>query len=138
MNRSIALQMGDIGVLLVTQFILAAAAVGFFLFISDTLAAQAAAYGGGVALLIAWMLGRRALLAAEVAKTHPGREMTIIYFGAMQRFVAVLVLFGLGMGWLNLQPVPLLAGFAIAQFGHLFSSGLVRLRDGSGGMERLG
>ncbi len=138
MNRSIALQSGDVGLLLVIQFILVAAVVGFFLFTSDLLAAQAAAYGGGMALLVAWMLGRRALRAAEVAKRHPGQETMVIYMGAVQRFVVVLVLFGLGMGWLKLQPVPLLAAFAVAQFGHLFNSGLVSMRDSGGRMEKLG
>ena len=138
MNRSIALQSGDVGLLLVIQFILVAAVVGFFLFTADVLAAQAAAYGGGMALLVAWMLGRRALRAAEVAKRHPGQETVVIYMGAVQRFVVVLVLFGLGMGWLELQPVPLLAAFAVAQLGHLFNSGLVIMRSNGGRMERLG
>ncbi len=138
MNRSIALQTSDVGVLLAIQFVLVAAVVGFFLFTGDPLAAQAAAYGGGIALLIAWMLGRRALLAAEVAKTHPGQEAMVIVIGAVQRFVAVLVLFGLGMGWLELQPVPLLAAFAVAQLGHVLNSALVRVRDNGPRMEGLG
>ncbi len=138
MNRSMSLQSGDIGVLLMIQFALVASVVGFFLFSGDPLAAQAAAYGGAMALFIAWMLGRRALLAAQVAKTHPGREMLVIYMGAVQRFVAVIVLFGLGMGWLDLQPVPLLAAFAIAQLGHVLNSALVRVRDDGRRMEKLG
>ncbi len=133
-----SLQTGDIGVLLLIQVVLVLAVVGFFLLTGDPLAAQAAAYGGAMALLIAWMLGRRALLAAEVAKTQPGREMLVIYIGALQRFVVVLVLFGLGMGWLELQPVPLLAAFAIAQLGHLFNGALVRVREGGRRLERLG
>jgi len=133
-----SLQTGDVGRLLALQFVLVSAVVGFFLMTGDPLAAQAAAYGGAMALLIAWMLGRRALLAAEVAKTQPGREMLVIYTGAVQRFVAVLVLFGLGMGWLNLQPVPLLAAFAIAQLAHMFNGALVRVREGGRRMERLG
>ena len=138
MKRSIALQPVDVGLLLVIQLILVAAVIAFFLFTHDMLAAKAAAYGGGIALLVAWMLGRRALRAAEVAKTQPGQETVVIYVGAIQRFVVVLVLFGLGMGWLELQPVPLLAAFAIAQVGHLFNSGLISMRAGGGGVERLG
>ncbi len=124
--------------MLAIQFVLASAVVGFFLITGEPLAAQAAAYGGAMALLIAWMLGRRALLAAEVAKAQPGREMMVIYIGAVQRFVAVLVLFGVGMGWLALQPVPLLAAFAIAQLGHMLNGALVRVREGGRRLERLG
>ena len=138
MKRSIALQPGDVGLLLVIQVILVAAVVGFFLFTSDTRAAGAAAYGGAIALLVAWMLGRRTLRAAEVAKTHPGQETVVVYVGAIQRFVVVLVLFALGMGWLKLLPVPLLVGFAVAQLGHLFNSGLVSVRGSGSSMERLG
>jgi len=137
-NRSMSLQTGDIGVLLMIQLVLVLAVVGFFLMTGSPLAAQAAAYGGAMALLIAWMLGRRALLAAEVAKAHPGQETMVIVTGAVQRFVVVLVLFGLGMGWLELQPVPLLAAFAIAQLGHMFNGALVRVREGGRRMERLG
>ena len=138
MNRSMALRPSDLGTLLVIQFILAAVVVGFFLFSRDGAAAQAAAYGGGMALLLAWMLGRRALRAAEAAKTHPGSETFVIYMGAIQRFVVVLVLFALGMGWLALEPVPLLVAFAAAQLGHLINSGRISLRAGSGRMEKLG
>ena len=136
--RSMSLQSGEVGRLLAIQCVLTSAVVAYFLVTGDPVAAQAAAYGGAMALLIAWMLGRRALLAAEVAKTHPGGEMMVIYTGAVQRFVAVIVLFGLGMGWLDLQPVPLLAAFAIAQLGHVLNSAFVRVRDDGRRMERLG
>ncbi len=39
----------------------------------------------------------------------------VLLVGAVQRFAIVLALFLLGMGWLKLQPVPLLITFAVAQ-----------------------
>ena len=131
MNRSIALQKSDVGVLLVLQLALVALAGGGFLFAQGAEAAQATAYGGGIAALNTWLLGRRVLRASEVAKTHPGQETMVLYVGVIQRFVVVLMLFGLGMGWLGLQPVPLLIGFAVAQLGYFVNGTLIRARAGT-------
>ena len=138
MNRSIALRQGDIAALLAIQLILVAIVAGVFLVSEGMPAAGAAAYGGAIALLSAWMLGRGVLRAAEVAKSNPGSETTVLYVGAAQRFLVVLVLFGLGMGWLGLLPVPLLVAFAIAQLGHVFNGAFVRWREGGRRMEGLG
>lgn len=137
MNRSIALQKSDVGVLLALQLALVALAVGGYLFTQGGGPAQATAYGGGVAMLSAWLLGRRVLHASEVAKTHPGQETMVLYVGVVQRFVVVLTLFGLGMGWLGLQPVPLLIGFAVAQLAYFVNGTLMRARAGTQ-VERLG
>lgn len=131
MNRSIALQKSDVNVLLVLQLALVAVAVGGYLFAQGGGAAQATAYGGAVAILNSWLLGRRVLRASEVAKTHPGQETMVLYVGVVQRFVVVLTLFGLGMGWLGLQPVPLLIGFAVAQLAYFVNGTLIRSRAGS-------
>jgi len=120
-NRSIAFHEGEVIVLLASQAVLVAVAVGAFLFLAGLPHAQAAAYGGGIALLSAWLLGRHVRRASEVARTNPGRETAVLYIGAVQRFVLILVLFGLGMGKLGLAPLPLLVGFGAAQAGYLIS-----------------
>lgn len=137
MNRSIALQKSDVGVLLVLQLALVAVAVGGYLFAQGGGAAQATAYGGGLAMLNTWLLGRRVLRASEIAKTHPGQETMVLYVGVVQRFMVVVTLFGLGMGWLGLQPVPLLIGFAVAQLAYFVNGTLIRARAGTQ-VERLG
>jgi ATP synthase protein I len=81
--------------------------------------ARSGLYGGMCALVNTWMLGRRVRLALEAARRTPGREVMVLYIGAIQRFVTVLVLFILGMGGLKLSPVPLLLGFAVAQGAYL-------------------
>jgi ATP synthase protein I len=93
-------------------------------------AAWAAAYGGAAALLSAWMLGRRVRLAAETARSEPGRETAVLYIGAVQRFLIVLVLFAVGMGQLGLPPVPLLAGFGLAQLAFFVLGPRARPRVG--------
>jgi len=135
-NRSIALQKSDVGVLLALQLALIAVAVGGYLFAQGGGAAQAAVYGGGIAMLNTWLLGRRVLQASEIAKTHPGQETMVLYVGVVQRFVVVVTLFGLGMGWLGLQPVPLLIGFAVAQLAYFVNGTLIRARAGTQ-VERL-
>jgi len=77
--------------------------------------ALAIVYGGSMAVFSAWMLMKRIRLATKTAREMPGREMGILYIGAIQRFVLVLVLFAIGMAILKLDPVSLLIGFAVPQ-----------------------
>lgn len=77
--------------------------------------ALAAVYGGCIAMFSTWMLMKRVRLATEVAKDISGREVGILYVGAIQRFVLVLLLFIVGMAVLKLAPVPLLVGFVVSQ-----------------------
>lgn len=109
------LRQADARRLLATQAALVAAAAGACLVAAGPFEAQSALYGGAIALLSAWMLGRRVRLAIETARTHPGRETMVLYLGALQRFFVVVALFALGMGGLELHPVPLLIGFGVAQ-----------------------
>ena len=82
-------------------------------------AAIATAYGGALAIANTGMLGRRVELAGELAKKDPKRGAYALYAGAVQRFVLVLAGLGLGMGWLKLQPFPLLIGLALGQGAQL-------------------
>lgn len=127
-NRSIALQPEDVRALLAAQFVLVTLLSAALAFISGFPEARAAAYGGVTALLSAWVLGFSVRKAAEVARTSPGSETPVLYIGAVTRFVLVLVLFGLGMGLLQLAPGPLLGGFIVAQFGHLINGSRIYAR----------
>lgn len=105
--------------------------VGTVYFVAGGIAqAHAALYGGTIALISVWMLGRRVRLATEVARTSPGKEMMVLYIGAVQRFAVVLALFLIGMGWLKLSPVPLLVAFGVAQGAFFLAKGL---RQGAAG-----
>ena len=105
----------DARMLLGMQALLIGAVVFLYFIWGGSPEAHAALFGGVCALLNAWLLGRRLRLAAAVAKTSPGQEVTVIYVGALQRFALLLALFVVGMGWLKLNPVPLLVAFGVAQ-----------------------
>jgi ATP synthase protein I len=128
--RSIALQPEDVRSLLLAQGVLVALLVGILFATGRSDAAMAAAFGGGIALLSAWLLGVSVRLAAQLARTDPGRETTALYIGAVMRFAGVLVLFAVGMGVLQLSPLPLLGGFAVAQVGHVLNGARLRARAG--------
>lgn len=112
------------GFLGIQVFLVIASAVAFLIG-AGAPAAGAAAYGGGTALLNAWLLGRRLRSATDAALEAPQRGALSLYLGAVQRFVTVLALFMLGMGWLELAPLPLIVGFAAGQAG--FIVGAARL-----------
>jgi len=84
--------------------------------------ALSSVYGGSMAFLGAWMLARRVHLATEAAKDMPGREVAILYSGAIQRFAFMFALFIIGLAILALQPVPLLVGFSLSQTVFLFGT----------------
>ncbi|NNJ85281.1 MAG: ATP synthase subunit I [Gammaproteobacteria bacterium] len=93
--------------------------------------AWSSVYGGSVAIFSTWMLAKRVRLAIEVAKDMPGREVEVLYRGAVQRFAFILALFIIGMAILKFDPVPLLAGFAVAQGAFLLSTYSPVFRFGS-------
>jgi len=83
--------------------------------------ALAAFYGGVISIAIAFLLGRGVARAAEAARHDHKKSMLILYVGALQRFVLVLLLFGIGLKALSLAFVPMIAGFAGAQLAYLSS-----------------
>ena len=67
----------------------------------------AALYGGFVSLFVSWALGLSVIKATQLAKDDPKTAMGILYGSAVLRFILVLVLFGVGMGMLSFNPIPL-------------------------------
>lgn len=94
--------------------------------------AQAALFGGGIALgnsaLLAWRVWRASLAAT----TSTERGTLHLYLGAVERFVFTLAAFGFGMGWLKLAPLPMLIAFAVAQAGYWFGARDQVVGQGSG------
>jgi ATP synthase protein I len=87
---------------LVVQAALTAVCVGLAWLYQDQHAALSALYGGVVA-----------------AKRNIRYSIYSLYFGALQRFIFVLVCLGIGLGGIKLDPVPLLLTFGIAQLAFL-------------------
>ncbi len=88
--------------------------------------ALSAAYGGLASVFLALLSIRGFKRANEHALNDPKRSMLILYIGAVQRFVAVLVLLAIGLGVFKLEPLAVFIGFALAQASYLMG-----VRDGS-------
>ena len=58
------------------------------------------------------------LKANELAKEDPKKGMTVLYVGAVQRFVAVLALLGIGLGVFEFVPLATIIGFGCAQVAY--------------------
>jgi ATP synthase protein I len=88
----------------------------------DQQAALAALYGGSVAAANSWLLLRRIATAGELAKRNLKYSVYSLYFGAIQRFLFVLVCLGVGLGIIKLNPGPLLLTFGIAQLAFMVAA----------------
>ncbi|PID45650.1 MAG: hypothetical protein CSB47_07615 [Proteobacteria bacterium] len=80
-------------------------------------AVLAALYGGVVAMANTVLLSRRLESAGSMAADNPNAGTLTLYVGVVQRFVLTLVMFGIGIGLLKLNPIAMLGAFAAAQLG---------------------
>jgi ATP synthase protein I len=106
-----------------SQALLALGVAAFFLFSGGGFEALSAGYGGATAVLSSWWLARRVRRSTQLARADIRSGQISMYFGAAQRFVAVLALLGIGIGALRLAPLPLIIAFAVAQLGFLVNPG---------------
>lgn len=77
----------------------------------------AAAYGGAMALVNTLLLVRRTRRASAMDGAPQGQALGLMA-GMAERMVFTLVAFGMGMGWLKLDPLSLLAAFGCAQLAY--------------------
>jgi len=97
-------------------------AAGFFLK-DGSWAAISAFYGGLVSVASTTMLSRGVNRASVAAEKSAQTSQMILYLGAVVRFVLVLALFGIGLGVLELAPLPLIIGFVITQLVFVMMAG---------------
>ena len=77
-------------------------------------------FGGAIAMLnVALLLWRRDR-ADRGRALSAGESIRLLYRSALERFIAVLALFALGMGVLELHAIALLAGFVAGQVALFF------------------
>ncbi len=92
-------------------------ALGYLAF-QDLNGFLAALYGGSITLsgtlLMAWRISRASETAGDKQQGY-----IEIYIGAIQKFFLTLILMAFGMGYLNLDPLAVLVGFAISQFSFI-------------------
>lgn len=106
--------------ILIAQLILAPVVAAAFLLSSEA-RALAALYGGGISIGNSLLMARRIARASEALSRDPTKDVRSMYLGAIERFAFTLGALALGMGWLRLEPVALLVGFACGYLGHPLS-----------------
>jgi ATP synthase protein I len=98
------------------------AAVAFGLLHGGMWSAISVFCGGLISLCVLLLLTRGVKRASEVALVDQKKSMMILYFGAVQRFVLIIILFVFGLRVLDLAPLEMLVGFAAAQAGNIVSA----------------
>ncbi|MGB5259076.1 MAG: ATP synthase subunit I [Gammaproteobacteria bacterium] len=97
-----------------------ATSVLFYVWI-DATAAAASLFGGGIAMVnVALLLWRRDR-ADRGRALSAGESIRLLYRSALERFFAVIALFALGLGALELYAPALLAGFIVGQLALLLT-----------------
>lgn len=110
--------------LIIVQIILTLIVALGYLALQNISGFLAALFGGIITLsgtlLMAWRISRAG------AAAFPGKEggekqqgYIEIYSGAIQKFILTLVLMAFGMGYLKLDPLAILIGFAITQMSFI-------------------
>jgi len=84
-------------------------------------AVLAVGYGGLTSVASTLLLSFGVKRASDGVLDNPGKSTMILYAGAAQRFILVLVALAFGLKVLELYPVGLFAGFAAAQMAYLVS-----------------
>ena len=115
---------------LVSQIVLTLLTAGVAFALLGSAAALAALYGGGVALVSTWLLGRRVSRTPEIARQGDTGSQLALYAGILPRFIVTLALLAAGIGWLKLAPIPLIVAFGLAQLGFAINLGSARQRPG--------
>ncbi|MDH5600374.1 MAG: ATP synthase subunit I [Gammaproteobacteria bacterium] len=81
-------------------------------------------YGGAIIIASTSFFGWRLRIATQTDLNRPA-ENTVnsveLFKGIFLRFVLVIVLLALGLGWLKLTPAGVLSGFVVAQLAFWFS-----------------
>ena len=78
-------------------------------------------YGGAVIIASTSYFGWRLRIATQTADSKPSVNTVELFKGIIIRFVMVIVLLALGLGWLKLSPAGILSGFFVAQLAFWFS-----------------
>jgi len=101
-------------VVLAQLSLVAAAVIAAFLW-RGQFAALSALFGGAIVLVNSLLLSWR---VARTADQEGNSVALAMYLGAAQRFLVAALGFALGIGGLGLEPLPMIAAFALAQFGY--------------------
>lgn len=116
--------------ILQVQLILLGVAAVFFALYRGTDFVIALLYGGAVTIATTLYSGWRLKVATAGDEHGPALNMMEFYKGTLLRFILVIALLALGLGYLRLEPLAIIIGFAITQTGYLFGRGYAPRRRG--------
>jgi F0F1-type ATP synthase assembly protein I len=106
--------------ILITQACLGVlVAIGFVIGTEKYVAGLAALYGAAITMLNSWMMHWRLKRATQTAQGNSIQSQFHLYIGFIERIVFAVVLIMVGIKFLNLMPVPLVAAFVVTQLGFL-------------------
>ncbi|MEE9352398.1 MAG: ATP synthase subunit I [Thiotrichaceae bacterium] len=105
--------------LIIIQIILILVSATAFVYYMGEVAMWGSLFGGAVAIVNTLLLSWRLESAAGMADDNPDGGVLTLYLGVIQRFIFVLVMFGVGMGVLKLNPPAMLGTFALAQLAYM-------------------
>jgi len=101
-----------------TQVCIGGFSAAGFLLKTGVASAQAAIFGAFIGVVLSLFLGWSVARAANAAPENQKISMGMLYISAAQRFLLALLLFGLGMGYLKLEPLPMVITFCLVQIGY--------------------
>jgi len=78
-------------------------------------------YGGAIIIISTIFFGWKLMLATQMADNPHAVNTVELFKGIILRFVLVVALLALGMGWLKLAPAGILIGLIAAQIAYWFS-----------------
>ncbi len=78
-------------------------------------------YGGATVVLSTLYFGWKLMIATTAADNDTSVNTAELFKGIILRFVIVVGLLALGMGWLKLSPAGILIGLVAAQIAYWFS-----------------
>lgn len=84
--------------------------------------AKSALYGGLITVIMTFLLERRVERAGQAAASSARWAMALLFIGFIERFLLVLVMFGVGFKMLKLDPLAAIVGFGLTQLGYLLSA----------------
>ncbi|MEZ5541151.1 MAG: ATP synthase subunit I [Pseudomonadota bacterium] len=91
-----------------------------FFFLYGGFQAGSAGFGGLVAACNAGLLQWRRARADAGRALSAGESLRLLYRSALERFVAIALLFALGLGYWRLDPLAVLTGFMAGQLALVF------------------
>ncbi|WP_407275784.1 ATP synthase subunit I [Halothiobacillus sp. DCM-1] len=110
---------------LIVQSALTGVLVAGFALVWGSGAALGALGGGLIALVLMGLLRLTMQRAAALAVEAPKDSLNLMYAGAAVRFIVLLILFAVALGWLKLSPAPTVGGFVLVML-----AGAVAARGG--------